>query len=126
MLILPSTREGLQRQLQAVKETGNTPVLSSDSDIAALIEGMEPALTKGIEWISDWTDDPSYMHVLIEADGQDILPTLRIIAANDGRIPIIQLGGGGRNYRTDWMFEEVAISVDTTAAGGNASLMAVA
>lgn len=39
-----------------------------------------------------------------------------MVKVNDSNLP----------YRIDWMLEEISISIDTTAAGGNASLMAVA
>jgi RHH-type proline utilization regulon transcriptional repressor/proline dehydrogenase/delta 1-pyrroline-5-carboxylate dehydrogenase len=32
---------------------------------------------------------------------------------------------GGRAYRLNWLVEEVSTSINTTAAGGNASLMAL-
>ena len=67
-----------------------------------------------------------HTHVLIEQSGEAILPLLEQIAARDGAIPIVQTGGAEKPYRTDWMVEELSISIDTTAAGGNASLMAVA
>ena len=78
------------------------------------------------EFLPDWQSSADIAHVLVEQDARELGPLLQSIAAMDGPIPIVQLGGRDRPYRTDWMLEEVAVSVDTTAAGGNASLMAVA
>ncbi|QIG55487.1 bifunctional proline dehydrogenase/L-glutamate gamma-semialdehyde dehydrogenase PutA [Altererythrobacter sp. BO-6] len=121
VLLLPTSEQGLQAQLQAVAATGNSAVLPEAA--RALYEGLGPAVA--VEWVTDWITEPPYAHVLIEEGGQDICTVLQAIAAKDGPIPIVQLGGDARPYRTDWMFEELAVSVDTTAAGGNASLMAV-
>jgi RHH-type proline utilization regulon transcriptional repressor/proline dehydrogenase/delta 1-pyrroline-5-carboxylate dehydrogenase len=126
MLVLPVTAEGLQQQLEAVLATGNSAVLPDDAEMRALAAGLPGELAGAIEWIADWKAEPGLAQVLVEEGGQDIRPLLKAIAAKTGPIPIVQLGGKGRDYRTDWMFEEVAVSVDTTAAGGNASLMAVA
>jgi RHH-type proline utilization regulon transcriptional repressor/proline dehydrogenase/delta 1-pyrroline-5-carboxylate dehydrogenase len=38
-------------------------------------------------------------------------------------IPIVQLGDTNGSYRNDWLVEEISTSINTAAAGGNASLM---
>ena len=45
------------------------------------------------------------------------------LAALPGPIVLTQ---AGPDYRLDWLVEEVSTSINTTAAGGNASLMAMA
>ncbi len=124
VLLLPQSFAGLQAQLTAIDETGNTPVLSRSA--RSLADQLSPDVFARLEWVQDWQAEPPFAHVLIEDNGEDITPTLAAIAAKDGPIPIVQLGGADRPYRTDWMLEEVSTSIDTTAAGGNASLMAVA
>jgi RHH-type proline utilization regulon transcriptional repressor/proline dehydrogenase/delta 1-pyrroline-5-carboxylate dehydrogenase len=42
-----------------------------------------------------------------------------------GPIPIVQLADAAGRYRRDWLVEEVSTSTNITAAGGNASLMAM-
>ena len=125
VLLLPQTSEGLYAQLKAVAASGNSAALPDDAHTRQLHGDLPVEVIDDIVWVADWTAEPPFAHVLVEDAGQDIRPTLAAIAAKDGPIPIVQLGGETRAYRTDWMFEEVAISVDTTAAGGNASLMAV-
>ena len=39
--------------------------------------------------------------------------------------PIVLPQAGCAGYRLDWLVEEVSTSINTTAAGGNASLMAI-
>lgn len=124
ILLLPSTTGGLRDQLAAVVATGNEGIIPNEC--RALAQDIPAKLLANCEWVADWTEDDAIAHVLIENTGDNITPHLIAIAAMDGPIPIVQLGGKDRPYRTDWMLEEVSISIDMTAAGGNASLMAVA
>lgn len=126
VLLLPQTEAGLRQQLSVMFTTGNTPVLPDDENTRILATNLAAALPERIEWVADWQSEPPFAQVLIEDAGQDIRDILQAIAAKDGPIPIVQLAGNGRLYRTDWLLEELSISIDTTAAGGNASLMAVA
>lgn len=124
VLLIPATAQGLYAQLAAVKETGNIPVVPDA--LRSLAHELGKEATSVIEWIADWQRDAAIAHVLIENVDEPITHLLEAIAAKDGPIPIVQSGGANHCYRTDWMVEEKAISTDTTAAGGNASLMAVA
>ncbi len=125
VLLLPKTVAGLQAQLEIVAATGNVPLLPYDAQTRALTDSVDVELAGGVTWTRNWPENPDFAHVLIEDDGTDIRHVLEAIAAGEGAIPIVQLGGNGRAYSTAWMLEEVAISIDTTAAGGNASLMAL-
>lgn len=125
ILCLPASQEGLEAQLEAIRSTGNRALLPDNPVLREIARSIAEASREGIEWISQWDSDPSFTHVLIEDFGDPVTPILSRIAAREGSIPIVQLGGRGRSYRTDWMYEERAISIDITAAGGNASLMAV-
>lgn len=124
VLLLPSTTEGLRAQLAAVIATGNQAILPDKC--RALAKGLPAELLENGEWVADWMEEQAFVHVLIENSGEDITPHLIAIAAQDGPIPIVQLGCKDHPYRLDWMLEEVSVSIDMTAAGGNASLMAVA
>lgn len=124
ILLLACTSEGLYAQLEAVAATGNHAVIPEDA--RALMEGVVCDPMPAVEWIADWKAKPDFAHVLIERGGHSVTSILQTIAAVDGPIPIVQLGSAEEPYRTDWMLEEVSVSIDTTAAGGNASLMAVA
>ena len=123
VLLLPASAHGLLAQLEACGKTGNRALAPAAA--RALTTNLDPALLAEIRWVENW-QEASFAHVLIEDSGSDISPVLEKIAGRDGPIPIVQLGVEKRPYQTDWMIEEVAISIDTTAAGGNASLMAVA
>ena len=126
VLLFPASADGLRQQMDAVQATGNAALVHDTPVNRALSEQLGPQAKEAISWVKDWREETSFTHVLIEQDGEAILPLLEQIAARDGAIPIVQTGGAEKPYRTDWMVEELSISIDTTAAGGNASLMAVA
>ncbi len=123
ILLLAETEAGLQSQLKAVLASGNTPV--APDSMLSLAETLPQLDFARLEWVGDWINEPPFDHILIEDAGQDIRPILSTIAAKDGPIPIVQRGHAEGGYRIDWMVEEISTSIDTTAAGGNASLMAV-
>jgi RHH-type proline utilization regulon transcriptional repressor/proline dehydrogenase/delta 1-pyrroline-5-carboxylate dehydrogenase len=58
---------------------------------------------------------------LIEGGRDAVGAALRALAELPGPIVLPQAGSAG--YRLDWLVEEVSTSINTTAAGGNASLM---
>ncbi len=124
VLLLPATCDGLEQQLAAVRATRNNAAIPQSE--SRLVDGLKSEPSIPIEWLKDWQSEPPFAHVLIEETGEDISPILTAIATKHGPIPIVQLGGLDQPYRKDWMLEEVSVSIDTTAAGGNASLMAVA
>ena len=68
---------------------------------------------------------------LIEGDDAQVLSSLAELAALPGPLVPVQSASAqdcreSCPYRLDWLVHEVSISIDTTAAGGNASLMAIA
>ncbi len=125
VLLLPATTEGLCDQLLAIFATGNLPFLPDSEANRAIAANLPPKVLQRLQWTADWETEPRFSQVLIEDAGEDIRPWLRAVAAQKGSVPIVQLGIGKGGYRTDWLLEEIAMSIDTTAAGGNASLMAV-
>lgn len=125
VLLLPATTEGLRDQLLAIFATGNLPFLADTDANRALAADLPSTVAQRLQWTENWELEPRFAQFLIEDTGQDIRPWLKAVAGQKGSVPIVQLGIGKGGYRTDWLLEEIAISIDTTAAGGNASLMAV-
>ena len=70
-------------------------------------------------------DAPDLAAALIEGSAAEIAAAARTLAARPGAIVPLQ-AGGPQGYMLDWLLEEVSVSINTTAAGGNASLMALA
>ncbi|MBO9499174.1 MAG: trifunctional transcriptional regulator/proline dehydrogenase/L-glutamate gamma-semialdehyde dehydrogenase [Novosphingobium sp.] len=119
VLLLPETREGLIAQLAAGLASGNDLV----ADAALRIE-LPPSVAARVIWSADWAADGPYAGALVEGDAARVAVLQQAIAALPGPIVLTQASSAG--YRLDWLVEEVSQSINTTAAGGNASLMAMA
>ncbi len=115
VLIVPETHVGLVRQLAAVMATGNKAVIDAE---CALLDSLPAGLTEAIFVREDAVRAEGLVAALIEtaevADG-----ILQQLAERDGPIVVPQAG----EIRLDLLVREKVISTDTTAAGGNASLM---
>ena len=116
ILLLPESREGLIAQLAAGLATGNDLVAD-----AALRTDLPAAVAGRVRWTADWASEGPYAGALIEGDPARVRDLQRQIAVLDGPIVLTQAG----TYCTEWLVEEVSTSINTTAAGGNASLMAM-
>ncbi|MNG36955.1 Bifunctional protein PutA [compost metagenome] len=68
---------------------------------------------------------------MIEGDGERVRQVSKVIAGLPGPLVLVQAASTdeiGRNpdaYCLNWLLEEVSTSINTAAAGGNASLMAI-
>ena len=115
ILLRPSTAQGLLRQMGATLATGNRGV----------IEGMaHPAsLPAAIAARFPMRPDAPYAAALVEGDAAAIVAMAQALADRDG--PIVPVHAEGSGYCLDWLLEEVSTSINTTAAGGNASLMMI-
>jgi RHH-type proline utilization regulon transcriptional repressor/proline dehydrogenase/delta 1-pyrroline-5-carboxylate dehydrogenase len=126
VLLLPATREGLITQLIAVLATGNTPTVVStgvsSSALAAEAALLPPTVVKAVHWKEAIPVGEPFAAALVEQPDQALLLEL---AARPGPIPLVQSPGESGEYRLDWLIEEVTTSINTTAAGGNASLMSL-
>jgi len=120
VLLLPDTRAGLIRQIAAALATGNRLVVHADAGLRAPFASLPARVAARIEWVDDWRKRGPFAGALIEGDRVTTLRALGEIAAMPGPIVLAQ---AGETYRLDWLVEEVSTSINTTAAGGNASLM---
>ena len=124
MLLLADSRDGLLDQLIAVYATGNHGVVVAAPGLRAALSNLPTALAARLEWVDDWRARGPFAAALVEAAGERTIEAQQAIAALPGPIPLTQCAVAGR-YRLDWLVEEVSTSINTTAAGGNASLMAL-
>jgi RHH-type proline utilization regulon transcriptional repressor/proline dehydrogenase/delta 1-pyrroline-5-carboxylate dehydrogenase len=122
VLAIAESADGLLDQLIAVIATGNHAVVYAP---AALRPDLPAEIAKRVEWAKEWPNQGPFAAALVEAPGDQAIAALRQIAALDGPIPLVQRPDNSGNYRLDWLVEEVSTSINTTAAGGNASLMAL-
>jgi RHH-type proline utilization regulon transcriptional repressor/proline dehydrogenase/delta 1-pyrroline-5-carboxylate dehydrogenase len=68
---------------------------------------------------------------LIEGAPERILAAMADIARRPGAVLPVQAASpadcaDGPAYRPEWLLDEVTVSINTTASGGNASLMTIA
>jgi RHH-type proline utilization regulon transcriptional repressor/proline dehydrogenase/delta 1-pyrroline-5-carboxylate dehydrogenase len=119
ILMAPATQAGLFEQMAAVLATGNR----------GYVEGMPlPAgLPASVAACFSTQDTEPFAAALVEGDEAAIGKVVAKVAARPG--PIISVHAAttdqGLAYECDWLVEEVSTSINTTAAGGNASLMMI-
>jgi RHH-type proline utilization regulon transcriptional repressor/proline dehydrogenase/delta 1-pyrroline-5-carboxylate dehydrogenase len=110
----PTTRAGLYAQMAAVLATGNRGTIEGMPLPAGLPARVAAAFAPGDEPLAG---------VLVEGGPERVAEAVREMAARPGAIvPVHALGDDGQ-WTCDWLLEEVSVSINTTAAGGNASLM---
>jgi RHH-type proline utilization regulon transcriptional repressor/proline dehydrogenase/delta 1-pyrroline-5-carboxylate dehydrogenase len=115
VLLRPATREGLLGQIAAVLATGNR----------ATVEGMD--LPQGLPEpiAAQLRADPAepFAACLVEGDDAAVRAASVAVAGMPG--PIVPVHAWGAATSPYALLEEVSTSINTTAAGGNASLMMI-
>ncbi|AEG51074.1 delta-1-pyrroline-5-carboxylate dehydrogenase [Sphingobium chlorophenolicum L-1] len=118
VLMKPLTRHGLFEQMAAVLATGNRGVVDD-----ALPADLPPNVAAAF---AEQPDGPCSV-ALVEGDQAAVAEIVAQVAAMPG--PIVSVHAAERDqplaYHCDWLLEEVSTSINTTAAGGNASLMMI-
>jgi RHH-type proline utilization regulon transcriptional repressor/proline dehydrogenase/delta 1-pyrroline-5-carboxylate dehydrogenase len=131
ILLAPQTEAGLHRQVAAALATGNQLVIDAASGLKAALSGLPAAVETRIGWTSDWEADGPFSGALVEGDTQRIGEVNRRIAGLSGPLVLVQAASTEElkrdpdAYSLNWLLEEVSTSINTTAAGGNASLMTI-
>ena len=113
VLLVPETDAGLYRGVSAALAAGNAVRV-----IWGEAESLPPGLP--VEFRRE-LDATGCAIVLAEAKGEALLPIQSAIAALPGPVlPVLPL-----DQPFDMLLSEVSLSINTAAAGGNASLMAI-
>ena len=132
LLLLPQTAPGLLHQVAAALATGNHATIDTGSGLAPLLQGCPASVSLRITWRADWETTGPYAGALVEGDAARIRAMNARIAELEGPVILTQaarpdaLRRDPACYALDWLLEEVSTSINTTAAGGNASLMTIA
>jgi RHH-type proline utilization regulon transcriptional repressor/proline dehydrogenase/delta 1-pyrroline-5-carboxylate dehydrogenase len=123
ILLMPRTAEGLLDQMATLLATGNVGVLLGDAELAHVLDDAPASVRTRLG-----RQGHDLAAALIEGGGEaHVRRALATVAALPGPVLLTQVSrDGGAPYRLDWLVEEVSTSINTTAAGGNASLMAIA
>lgn len=119
---------GILAQIRACERTGNKMLLVNTPEIRAL---QKQTKLKSASWVDTGAlEDADYQVVLFEGDGDDLLALNQLVAARPGPIvPVLALRtnelAAGKDYPLEMLVREVALCINTAAAGGNATLMMV-
>jgi RHH-type proline utilization regulon transcriptional repressor/proline dehydrogenase/delta 1-pyrroline-5-carboxylate dehydrogenase len=130
VLCLPQSRFGLAAQVGAALATGNRVLISLPDPLKPLLATLPPALADHVLRVEDWRA-ALFDAVLIEGDTQTLSSVAAELADRPGPIVGLQRAGGAdlaeqrEDYRLDWLLRERSVSINTAAAGGNASLMTI-
>ncbi len=112
---LARTEAGLRAQIEAILAAGNQ----------AVVEAANPALpadiAASVRLVADIDAVEDLRAVLTDAGGAALIALSRRMAAREGAIVPVLVGAGDLSR----LVEEVSISTNTAAAGGNASLMSI-
>ena len=124
VLCLARDAATLLAQLAATLATGNAPVIAGAEPHAALLASLPPAVRAVVATVTDW-QDAQVAVVLHGADSPALAAVRRHFAAQPGtRVRVLADAGG--DVELAWLLAERVVSVNTAAAGGNASLMTLA
>lgn len=129
VLCVAQTEPGIQAQHDACLRSGNHMMIVDTPVGKAFCEAAQGAVEMTL--ISAETIDQSdFQAVLFEGDGDALRTLNRSVARRTGPIvPVQGLGSDelamGAAYALDILVREVSVSINTAAAGGNASLMMV-
>ena len=119
ILLLPQTREGLSLLLDAVAATRNAPVIDAELVGAAVVRELAPQARLAAALANETSVDG----VLVEGGPERVASIARQVAEFAGRIIPVQ---SAADVNRDMLVHEISVSINTAAAGGNASLMALA
>jgi RHH-type transcriptional regulator, proline utilization regulon repressor / proline dehydrogenase / delta 1-pyrroline-5-carboxylate dehydrogenase len=111
--------EGALHQLGAALATGNRLLLADGEGLAPVKRHLPETLRPHIEILNDW-QNAEFGAVLL-SDTTKLAETLRRLARRPG--PIVQIVCGTPEFDLLRLVKEQTISINTAAAGGNASLM---
>ncbi|MGO4353540.1 trifunctional transcriptional regulator/proline dehydrogenase/L-glutamate gamma-semialdehyde dehydrogenase [Rhizobium sp. RAF36] len=131
VLLAPESEGGLYRQLAAALATGNQAVIDEATGLRAALKDIPASVAARVSWTSDWNKDGPFAAALLEGRAERIRTLNKAIAALDGPLVLVQSATAAEiesdieAYCLNWLIEEVSTSINTAAAGGNASLMTI-
>jgi RHH-type proline utilization regulon transcriptional repressor/proline dehydrogenase/delta 1-pyrroline-5-carboxylate dehydrogenase len=129
ILCVAETVLGLQIQIGAALASGNKAMVDSTSPAMAL-ENLPLGLQRHLAVTTDRAA-AKFDAVLLEGDAAAVRRICAELAARPGPIIAVHalsrdaLASGTESYPLEWLLTEQSVSANTTAAGGNASLMSI-
>lgn len=125
LLLLPASLDGLAIQIGHALAEGNQASIVWPGDPPAAFQNLPDDVARRLRWLPDLPMAGGHSAVLIETGRKDAATLMMRLAALPGGIALIQRSDAAGTYRRDWLVQERSISTNLTAAGGNATLMAM-
>jgi len=142
VLCRAETRLGALAQLGATLATGNLACYAKNAVTSTVLAQLPAAIRtrtclvgqspeRSFENDSDENDSDDFSAALFEGEPSMVAAWARELAARDGPIVMPQcltpedISAGTACYSLEWLVTERSISINTAAAGGNASLMTI-
>ncbi|QRG09848.1 bifunctional proline dehydrogenase/L-glutamate gamma-semialdehyde dehydrogenase PutA [Xanthobacter dioxanivorans] len=132
LLLLPKTETGLWRQVGAALATGNRMVVDAPDALTVPVARLPRPVVARMTVGHAGSGAASFAAALVEGEGAELTAAALRIAALPGPVVPIHAASPAEAAATPFawpanlLLEEVSVSVNTAAAGGNASLMAMA
>ncbi len=125
VLCLAEDRADLLAQLAAVLSVGSRPLVAESS--AAVVKELPKEVAQRIELVADWTaTDKVFDAILHHGDSDQLRAVCELASKRKGAIVgVTGLNRGETDIPLERLLIERALSVNTAAAGGNASLMTI-
>lgn len=121
MLCIPATKAGLYDQISLTLSGGNTALILADESIASWYVSLPEAIRAKVKLVASATAEPCAI-VLSERDDAAFAAARQALANSTAPIASAWITGNGLPS-AECVLEEQSRSINTTAAGGNASLM---
>ncbi|WP_029093578.1 trifunctional transcriptional regulator/proline dehydrogenase/L-glutamate gamma-semialdehyde dehydrogenase [Budvicia aquatica] len=127
VLCLNHSEEDALIQLAAVLAVGSNALWIDDKTTRTWYKNFPDSVQKKIGFIADWqSSDAQFDAVIYHGDSDKLKDVCQQLARRDG--PIVSVQGfacGNSNILLERLVVERALSINTAAAGGNASLMTI-
>ena len=131
ILVMTESARGLFAALAATLATGNRAAVVAPPAVHAMLASLPKIAADVIEAApEDWTQAGARA-VLYEGDAAGLLAVTAKLAGAEGAVVPVHsvsvegLEDGTEDFPTDWLVEEKTVSINTAAAGGNATLMQI-
>ncbi len=122
-LCLAGDDEALREQLAAVLASGNRPVFEATPLHERVARALPEPLALGVIGWRSGRDFAGLAGVLFSGDAAELARVRRLAAAVEGPLIAVLVAGRGGRYPLYSMLAERVVSINTAAAGGNATLM---
>jgi RHH-type proline utilization regulon transcriptional repressor/proline dehydrogenase/delta 1-pyrroline-5-carboxylate dehydrogenase len=131
VLALAADQDSVLVQVGAILATGNVALVEAGNPAAKVLARLPAPVAARLETVAKWQAAERLAGILFAGGREELRALNQAAARRDGPIILVQgvslagLALGSEDYALEWLLEEVCVSTNTTAAGGNANLMTI-